>query len=218
MIGVASMKISVDTAKIFCIGFQKTGTTSLGMALEKLGYQVQGYYPFRSLSSINNLNIDMIWDIANKTIQNYDAFKDTPWPILYEKLDKTFPNSKFIHVYREKEGWIKSVVDDFGSHPNEIHRLIYGSAFPQGNEQSWLDRYEKHNMEVKNYFSGHSERFITLNMSQREVNWENICKFLKHPVPSTPWPHANTKINKKINMIMWRIQGKLDDLTGRKTD
>ncbi len=28
--------------KIFCIGFQKTGTTSLGRALELLGYRVCG--------------------------------------------------------------------------------------------------------------------------------------------------------------------------------
>ena len=33
-----------EKAKVFCVGFHKTGTSSMGVLLERLGYRVQGAY------------------------------------------------------------------------------------------------------------------------------------------------------------------------------
>ena len=200
--------------KVFCIGFQKTGTTSLGKALSILGYSVEGYYPFRNLAKKGDLTFNDIWSIATDLLNTYDAFKDTPWPVLYKKLDSEFPDSKFILVKRDPEKWIQSVVEDFGSYPNEIHRLIYGTAFPLGNERNWIDRYNQHNNEVESYFSNNADRFVSLNLSKGECNWDSVCNFLSKPLPSIAWPHSNSKNEKRINMARWKIENKLQQVFG----
>lgn len=203
------MTYDISSDKVFCVGFQKTGTTSLGKALNIMGYKVQGYYPFRSMAQKKDLTFDDIWECAKDVLHKYDAFKDTPWPVLYKRLDREFPNAKFILIKRDPERWIKSVTDDFGNYPNQIHHLIYGSAFPLGNERSWIDRYNFHNREVEKYFADQKQRFVSLEMDKGECNWNSVCAFLNKPVPDMPWPHANTKRAKRVNMIWWKAQEKL---------
>ncbi|MBI1357416.1 MAG: hypothetical protein GC160_24005 [Acidobacteria bacterium] len=86
-------------AKVFCIGFQKTGTTSLGYALSLLGYRVAGMFDVMTFNSKD--------ETLAKAIQlgrRYDAFQDNPWPILYRELDQAFPSAKFILTVRDTEG------------------------------------------------------------------------------------------------------------------
>lgn len=195
--------------KIFCIGFQKTGTTSLGMALGRMGYNVQGYYPFRDLAGVEGLAMETVWTRAVELLDRFDAFKDTPWPVLYQRLDAEIPDAKFIHVVRDRDRWIESVVNDFGAYPNEIHRLIYGSPFPVGYEDAWLARYDRHNAEVCAHFEGRPDRFVSLDMSQGELTYDSLSRFLCRPAPGTPWPHANSRSAKRRNMMIWRLQNRL---------
>jgi len=192
--------------KVFCVGFQKTGTSSLGLALEQLGYQVASYYPFRHLATQPGLDMDTVWQVARPVAEAHDAAKDTPWPVLYRQLDEAFPGAKFIHVVRDPDSWIRSVMKDFGNHHNEIHRLIYGSDCPVGHEAEWLARYDRHNREVLGYFSGRNDDFVSFGMANGEVNWENLCDFLGCPTPDTPWPHANTWKAKHWRLF-WQRQG-----------
>lgn len=200
--------------KIFCVGFQKTGTTSLGVALSRLGYRVEGYHPFRDLSTAQGLTMDDLWTRATRLLDGFDAFKDTPWPVLYARLDAEVPNARFIHVVRNRDSWIDSVRNDFGAYPNEIHRLIYGSAFPVGNEDAWLARYDRHNAEVRAHFEGRPERFISLDMSRGELSFERLCPFLGIPAPQIAWPHANSRSAKRRNMKIWKLQARLRGLFG----
>ena len=177
--------------KVFCLGFQKTGTSSLGKALGKLGYSVAGYYPFRDFAEKSDVTWEEITIRACEIAKEYDAAQDTPWPLLYRELDTAFPNSRFVHITRDSDAWINSAVKDFGRHPNAIHNLIYGCAYPGGNEKTWIDRYSRHNAEVKEYFTDRPDDFISLDLNKGEVNWENLCRFLGEPDPGIPWPHAN---------------------------
>ena len=195
--------------KVFCVGFQKTGTTSLGMALEELGYKVGGYFDFRHLAKNLDLDISQLKKEIIENARKYDAVKDTPYPIFYEELDKEFPNSKFILVVRNADSWLRSVINDFGDHDNAIHRLIYKSAHPSGNEGDWVSRYNQHNSDVIAYFSGNPDRLLVLDISKGEVSWKPICDFLGLPVPDRPWPHANSKTKKMLKMRYWKLQNKL---------
>jgi len=191
--------------KVFCLGFQKTGTSSIGLALTQLGYSVAGYNPFRPFATRADLDIETLWQAAKPIADQMDAAQDTPWPILYPYLDEAFPDAKFIHVVRDREDWMRSVLADFGKHHNEIHRLIYGSDCPTDNEAGWMARYDRHNREVPEHFAGRPDSFVSLNMSKGEVNWTNLCAFLGHPVPDQPWPHAN-KISEKRRRLFWAQQ------------
>lgn len=199
----------MSETKVFCVGFQKTGTSSLGLALAQLGSRVTGYHPFRHLAAQPDLDMETVWEVARPVAEAHDAAKDTPWPVLYRQLDEAFPNAKFVHIVRDPDSWIRSVVKDFGNHHNEIHRLIYGSDCPVGYESEWLTRYDRHNREVLEYFSGRSDDFVSLDMTKGEVNWANLCDFLGCPMPDTPWPHANTWRAKRRNLFWWRQQSRL---------
>lgn len=195
--------------KVFCIGFHKTGTSSLGLALGRLGYRVAGYYLFREMAQRDSVTLEEVRDHAIAVMQDFDAAQDSPWPILYRELDAAFPGSKFIHIERDAHRWIDSAVRDFGEVPNAIRGLIYGSGFPKGHEVQWLDRYERHNAEVRDYFADRPDDFLSLTLEKGEVNWDNVCRFLGEPVPDQPWPHANRRQVKRWKLVWWQILRKL---------
>lgn len=195
--------------KVFCIGFHKTGTSSLGVALGKLGYSVVGFYPFRHLAAQDAVSREEIEALALEEAAKHDAAQDSPWPILYRQMDQAFPGSKFIHITRNRDAWINSAVKDFGKNPNAMRKLIYGAPFPRGNEEIWLERYDKHNADVRAYFEGRSNDFISLDLEKGEVTWDTICPFLGEPVPDLPWPHANKRSEKKRKMKVYKILDKL---------
>lgn len=195
--------------KVFCIGFQKTGTSSLGLALDKLGYEVASYDQFRQFAKRDELSLGEITEHAIKIASGYDAAQDSPWPVLYRELDAAFPGSKFIHIIRDRESWIRSAVKDFSDFPNSIHSLIYGCPYPLGNELRWLEIYDQHNSEVKEYFSGRQDDFVSLDLDQGEVNWEKVCAFLGKKEPDIPWPHSNKRRVKAVKMLYYKARSKL---------
>ncbi len=193
--------------KVFGIGFQKTGTTTLGVIFDKLDYKIAGYHEFRHLAHRTDLTMEELKARVLELAGEVDAVKDTPWPIFYKELDAAFPGSKFIHVTRDRNAWIKSAVNDFAEHPNAIHRLIYGSDFPKGNEIAWQERYDAHNAEVEAYFAGRPEDYLSLRLEDG-VSFEKICPFLGEPLVATGTPQANTRLKKKLKMAWWRLSGK----------
>ena len=64
--------------KVFCVGFHKTGTKSLGAALATLGYRVAG--PRGTLDPQIATNA---LPLALRLAGDFDAFQDNPWPILF---------------------------------------------------------------------------------------------------------------------------------------
>ncbi len=97
-------------SKIFCIGANKTGTTSLAATLEIYGYSIP-----------NQLNQEMeiskqtyLGNFAplNEFVNKYDAFQDLPFSIdnYYIVADTLYPNSKFILTERDPEDWYNSMI------------------------------------------------------------------------------------------------------------
>ncbi len=190
--------------KVFGIGFQKTGTTTLGVIFDRLGYRTAGYHQFRHLAQLEGLTLAEIEREALAMAPGYDAFKDTPWPVLYQSLDRAFPGSKFIHVTREPRAWIASAVKDFNGWPNALHQAIYGVPHPAGHEETWLARYERHNREVQAYFAGRPADCLTLRLEDG-VTFEAVCDFLGETRVGQGAPRANTRLKKRLKMAWWRL-------------
>lgn len=190
--------------KVFGVGFQKTGTTTLGVIFDKLGYKVAGYDAFRQFAGRDSLTLQEVEAHALEVARDVDAVKDSPWPILYQSLDRAFPGSKFIHVTRDPDAWIRSAVKDFGSDPNPLREVIYGSRFPLGNEAAWLARYNRHNAEVTTYFADRPDDFLSIRLEDG-VSYEKVCGFLGEPIVGTGVPRANTRLKKKLKTIWWRL-------------
>lgn len=174
--------------KVFCIGFQKTGTKSLGHALRMLGYRVCG--PVGTLDPDINTKA---FEIAMRYTQTHDAFEDHPWPLIYRELDAQYPGSRFILTVRNPDKWIDSVVNHFGNYENAPdRRWVYGAGSPIGNEKLYRQKFIDHNKDVQNYFRNRTEDLLVIDLSKGD-NWNKLCRFLKEEKPDKPFPHLNKK-------------------------
>lgn len=190
--------------KVFCIGFAKTGTTTLKKTLDMLGYRVAGYDQFRGLSK-DGVTYEDLAAHGVATMEEFDACQDSPWSILYRELDRAFPGSKFIHVIRDRDAWIKSAVGDFSGHPNPMRMVIYGSLVPEGNEAGWLEAYDRHNREVTEYFANRGEDFLQLKLE--DLDFETVCRFVGEEYTGQKLPKTNTRFQKRLKKLVWKVTG-----------
>ena len=187
---------------VFGIGFHKTGTSSLGAALKELGYQVGRSNQVKDpLVMKHELACKLAFDFVDRG--EYNAFKDNPWPIIYQELDSRYPDSKFILTIRSTEVWINSVVRHFGTSETATRKWIYGVGYPKGNEEIYVARYEQHNQDVMTYFQDRPDSLLIFNLSLGD-GWKKLCHFLGHQeIPNVPFPHAN-----KEHLLGQRPKGK----------
>jgi len=179
--------------KVFCIGFHKTGTTSLSHALHHLGYSVTGP------NGVNDINIDKnVFTMAYDLVEKYDAFQDNPWPIIYKELDLKFPNSKFILTLRDSKSWLNSQIKHFGKEETPMRKWIYGAGCPEGNEDLYIKRFEEHNNQVMNYFSKRTGDLLIMSLFKND-GWEKLCPFLGAEIPNITFPHANKARDRENN-------------------
>ncbi len=172
-------------AKVFCLGFHKTGTTSLRVALETLGYRVTGPNGVKDPDIEKNV-LPMAYDLAEK----FDAFQDNPWPIIYQELDAKYQGCKFILMLRDSESWIKSQVRHFGRKETPMRKWIYGVGCPEGNEDIYIKRFEDHTREVQNYFKNRPQDLLVMDLAKGD-GWDKLCPFLGADIPDVAFPHAN---------------------------
>jgi len=185
--------------KIFCIGQNKTGTTSLTRALSTLGYRLCPEDMMYNYGSVHFKNFkDGKFDEILKIVEKYDAFEDRPWnhTDFYKILDRTFEGSKFILTTRDVEQWWDSYIkwDKKVGLRNLWHykmnsEVCYGvDNFldnPDLSKQIYLDRNDK----IKNYFSG-NPNFLVLDVNE-DNKFEKLCKFLNKEFPNKSYPYLN---------------------------
>lgn len=171
--------------KVFCIGFHKTGTTSLARALQTLGYRVTGPNAIHDIDIANNV-VAMATDLA----QQFDAFQDNPWPIIYQEMDALFPGSKFILTVRDPQAWINSQIRRFGDFSTPMREWIYGVGCPKGNEDIYIQRLETHNAQVLSYFKDRPDDLLVMDLGRGD-GWDKLCAHLQTARPDMPFPHAN---------------------------
>ncbi len=182
--------------KVFVIGFHKTGTTSIENALERLDYRVYG--GDKNLLKFGDRN-DLLKYIE-KTLLNWDAVQDMPWPLFYRELKELYPDAKFILTLRNTEAWIDSVVRHWGSIRVPLHRKIYGVPCAEGHEEYYIKAYETHNEKVLEFFQSKSN--FLLMEQDKNFDYRTLCDFLDLGIPSEEFPHSrkNTRLRAKIKL------------------
>jgi hypothetical protein len=180
--------------KVVGIGFHKTGTTSLRVALEMLGYTVTGP------NWVDDPDIGRkVYDLARAELDLYDAAQDNPWPILFREIDAWYPGTRFVLTIRATDSWIRSAVNYFGSKTTPMREWIYGPGSPEGHEQIYVERYEKHNREVIEYFRDRADDLLVMDL-KRGDGWRQLCPFLGHPIPARPFPHVNAAASRATKL------------------
>ena len=191
------MITSKSHSKIFGIGLNKTGTTTLGQCGKILGY--------RCTSCDRNLLEDVVlrndFTRVKQTVSHYNFFEDWPWPLIYKELDHLYPGSKFILTTRNNEyNWLESLKShSLRTHPT-IHcrKLAYGYNYPQKHELQYLEFYKRHNDKVRTYFKGRDNDFIDICWENGD-GFEKLCNFLKCDIPDIPLPHANKGAENRVS-------------------
>ncbi len=171
--------------RVFCIGWHKTGTSTLGMALLDLGYSVLG----ARLDMVHPLrrgDVQEVLDVAGQ----FDALQDVPWAALYRELDECYPGSRFILTERDETAWLRSASRHFGSADVPLHEWLYGVGVLKGNEARYLERYRRHDREVREYFRDRPDDLLVMNFAVGD-GWDSLCAFLGHPIPGKRFPHEN---------------------------
>lgn len=190
-------------------GFGRTGTFSLKLALEQLGFG-----PSYHMFELFNHHPDHIhdWDAAHQGRQvdwdalyaGYHATVDWPSCNLWKVLAEYYPDSKIIINIRDPESWHKSVLNTI--YPASIRsiestdpalkaigewlfRVIWDGVFDgRITDRSHATRiYNQHVDNVLN--NTPSDRLLVFEGTQ---TWEPLCKFLGCPVPDHPFPRANS--------------------------
>lgn len=177
--------IEENKRKIICIGWHKTGTTTIGDALLKLGFSVVG----ARLDLVDDLikeDYESCFDLINR----YDAVQDVPWCALFKEIDEKFENTKFILTIRDSKDWLNSAKKHFKDDYFKMHEYLYGEGVLEGNEERYLKRYLAHNDEVIKYFSDRPDDLLVLNFSKGH-GWSELCAFLNIKIPRSSFPHSN---------------------------
>ena len=165
--------------KVFGIGLSRTGTTSLTLALSRLGFHTHHFPRTREV------------------IAAADAATDTPVAAAFRELDADFPGSKFVLTLRRLPDWLDSCAALWAAHPDgfdafasAIHRRIYGRE--DFDRTAFADAYSRHRDAVVAHFVGRDRDLLVIDICAGE-GWEKLCPFLGFDIPPDEFPRRNSR-------------------------
>lgn len=213
-------KNNLTRRRIFCIGFNKTGTTSLESFMKSNGFlcgdQEEGELLIKSYQTGN-------WDKIIDFCRGAEFFQDLPFsaPDTAEVLADNFADAKFILTVRESpEIWYKSITEfhkiKFGKSGNlptkkdlqnaeyrykgfawDANRALYKS--PENdpyNKASLINTYETHIENVNRIF-GNKQNLITIDLSEpNTVAKLNTFLGIRSNMESMPWLNKTSDAQK----------------------
>ena len=201
--------------KVIGVGYPRTGTSSMKIALDRLGFQC--YHMFEIFNRPSDISawLRMYDETSNKNrkhefdkiFADYKATIDFPSVHFYRELIEYYPNAKIILTLRDANSWFdnyqNTIQKGFESIPCIIGHLLtkptfykmirkvtyssFGTLTPD--RQCAIEAFEKHNLDVLKYVP--AERLLVYRV---EKGWKPLCDFLNVPVPDdTPFPYANDR-------------------------
>lgn len=166
--------------KVFCIGLNKTGTSSIHIAFQNMG-----------LTSFHGGSYD----------ERIDCFSDGRYYKYFKEFDQIAPNSKFILNTRNLKSWIMSRIkhcqyvgpmpDWEGDKVCNVNRIL-----------EWIKQREELHLEIKEYFKNRNSDLLIFDVCAGD-GYEKLCNFLELPVIPKSFPKKNTgnkkpKLNKQM--------------------
>src|SRR5579864_5669016 len=191
--------------RVIGAGFGRTGTMSLKVALEDLGFGPC----YHMLEVFGKPRAVELWQAAaegkpvdwDELFAGYNAAVDWPVCAFYDQLMQVYPEAKVLLTVRSPESWYESVMNTIypistrpvpaddpltSDHRRMVDTLIWQGTFggQVEDKQHAIAVYERHNRGVK-------ERVPAGKLLVYEVKegWEPLGRFLSVPVPADkPFP------------------------------
>lgn len=181
--------------RVFCIGMNKTGTSTMKQCFEFLGLTPVAA-PTNCGPNARQLRHqffkDRDYEPLLKLAENYRSFEDRPWNMweMYRHLDMRFPDSLFILTAREPESWWRSTEQWITvSKPDVMSLYQLHLRVSDPGKDSMVASYLRYNTEVTRYFEG-TGKLLRFDLAAGD-GWEKLCLFLGLAVPDRDFPHAN---------------------------
>ncbi|MFN0192533.1 MAG: sulfotransferase family protein [Aestuariivirga sp.] len=199
-------------------GFGRTGTNSLKLALEHLGFG-----PCHHMFEVrDNPALLPDWEAAargekvdwDKMFNGYRSQVDWPGARYWRELSQHYPKAKAILTVRDPDEWFDSVQATIipflaarGKHPsahvNAIAEMGHQTVAVQVFDGRMTDRdhataiFRKHIVEVQSAIPAH--RLLTFDARE---GWRPLCDFLGVAVPDMPFPKTNS--SKQFGEEEWK--------------
>jgi hypothetical protein len=170
--------------RVFCIGLNKTGTSSLAQALEILGYRTlhDDFVARRAIEKEAARGLKIL-----STLNQYRAFADIPFDSLFRELDEAYPGSRFVLTTRDPRDWLRSREQ----HVKRNRRsLRYRGDALRIDRTRWLEVWKAHHEAVLAWFEGRPADLLVMDIPAGD-GFEELCAFLEKPLPGTAFPHLN---------------------------
>lgn len=195
--------------KIIGAGFGRTGTHSLKLALEQLGFAPC----YHMVEVFSHPGHSELWEAAargeaidwNALLGGYRAAVDWPSCYFWREHAAMFPSAKVVLTERDPQAWYKSIsrtifeymsrgvdataLDPIRRAQRNMGSLIVGEK-TFGNrldKEHVLEVYRRHIETVKRAIP--PERLLVYDVAQ---GWKPLCAFLGVDVPQEPYPMTNT--------------------------
>jgi hypothetical protein len=189
--------------KVIGAGLGRTGTMSLKLALEELGFG-----PCYHMSEVaGGNNAFPLWvEAANgrpdweAIFNGYQSTTDYPACSFWRELAAFYPDAKVILSVRDPAKWFESVNSTIfspemsahleGMPVREFFEKCVWTEFRShiGDRAFMIEAFNRHNEAVKREIP--KERLLVYEAGQ---GWAPLCKFLGVPVPASTYPRANTR-------------------------
>ena len=206
--------------KIIGAGFGRTGTLSLKVALEKLGFGPCHHMKEVILSGEQtnyfynaSLGEPMNWE---QVFKNYQSAVDWPAIAYYKELADEYPNAKVILSVRDASAWYDSARGTIYQVPMNFPKWIR-RIFPRSDRlmkmmhntvfgPPFLNRFEDKEFAMK-VFTRHIEsvkKYISqdrLLVHSAKDGWEPLCDFLEVSIPAEPYPWVNDSVEFKRRIL-----------------
>jgi len=215
--------------KIIGAGTGRTGTVSMKIALEQLGFGPT-YHMFELFE---NPERHVYWKEAietrqtdwDKALAGYNSSTDYPCCEFVTELYNYFPDSKVILTSRSPESWYESAKRTiYTATPNLGQKIKILAKLPFNKRlRKVMPVFPLIDHVWDNIFEGrfHDKHFAInkfMEMEQKVIStipkedllifklgdgWAPLCEFLGVPIPQTEYPHTNnrSKFNRNLNMI-----------------
>lgn len=221
--------------KVIGAGWGRTGTESLKIALEQLGF-TRCYHGFDLFNDGRKLKYWKQLHAEGKTdfdalFDGYQAAVDFPAAHYYRELMKQYPDAKIILTVRDADKWYNSAANTIFKEPEpvkftilkwmgklstklsyipQIYYHIQTFLFKEAFQDKMKDKVAM--MAMFNAWSEEVKRTVPaekLLVYEVQQGWEPLCAFLNIPVPSTPFPRTNSKesFQKRIEKAIFSPTG-----------
>ena len=191
--------------KVIGAGYPRTGTTSLKLALEQLGFG-----PCHHMREImQNPQSSALWVEAagapgkanwDKVLEGYQSCTDVPGCTFWRELVAYYPSAKVLLSVRDPEKWFEStqatvlgaewVARTLTTPLKEFfEKAVYPEFSGYFNDRDFLlSQYARHHDEVIRTVP--KERLLVFDVHD---GWAPLCTFLGVPIPETPFPRTNSR-------------------------